>query len=311
MSETIKEEFEKNGFVILKNVLSGQSLNEFLKDAVFLRSIQEVVSGAFNSAPLKDKVRFGANVVQAVSARESLLKIQFNPSIHAALAEILDDQPVARFTFYLPTSPGATDAHRDKDGHPHLHIVGSDSKPFGKRLIVWAPIDDVQPEAGPMWVLPGSHTRFCQFPDELMRLFPGDLESLQQMWTDGGSAEEWTVWSEKLYPKALEFLIDYVSKSDVQKFPLLLKRGDAVIFSNALVHGSILAEDSSVPRRAFYTHYQAAGCELWDLGDGIGNHANSRRTNENRPPRLVKTEWGLVYPESLLDHYRALKGFFG
>ena len=258
--------------------------------------------------PLAVKLKFDANVVRTTGQRTSLLQVQHNPAVRSALWEILGDEPVARFTAFLATSPGATDAYRHEDGNPHLHIVGVDSRPEGKRLIVWAPIDDVRSEAGPMWVLPGSHRRFSHFADELMNATPEMLADLQRMWAEGATAEEWMTWNARLYPHALAILKEYVRECGIARHPLLLARGDAVIFSNALLHGTFLSEDPSISRRAFYTHYHSRSCEPWDLGDGIGSHANRHRIQPHPDSSGTRTTYGLVYPESVLNYFHSLKG---
>jgi ectoine hydroxylase-related dioxygenase (phytanoyl-CoA dioxygenase family) len=162
-------------------------------------------------------------------------------------------------------------------------------------------------KAGPMWVAPRTHKVFQHFADELMGRLPEMLDALRVMWKMGATAEAWLEWNERLYPTALDILRKYMRDSSVERVPLLLCKGDVVIFSNSLIHGTFLTEDPSLPRRAFYTHYHASSCELWDLGDGIGSQANPNRVPYQK--KWAPTKYGLTYPSCMCDYYGALKGF--
>jgi hypothetical protein len=306
--QNLRQRFDGCGYVILRGVLPPSDVDDFATQAELLRAIQDEAHKALKDPPAKVRVALGANWIRILGGYETLLKVQLNPRLRSALQEILDDEPVARFTFFLPTSPGATDANREKDGHPHLHIVGSESRPRGKRLIVWCPIDDVLMKAGPMWIAPGSHKVFATFADDLLAEVPNMFDELKSMWKTGAPAEAWLAWNERLFLSALEFLCRYMRDSYVEREPVLLNKGDVIIFSNSLVHGTYLAEDPSLPRRAFYTHYHASSCELWDLGDGIGSQANPDRIRNNR--EWTETKYGLTYPSCMYDYYSALQGFF-
>jgi hypothetical protein len=98
---------------------------------------------------------------------------------------------------------------------------------------VWVALEDIDPNAGPFEVIPGSH--------------------------------KWEVDSEKIYEDQhggaevkphYEFLQEEIDKREVKDiFTFLPKKGDAVIWHSKLIHRGAAPVDSSLTRKSLIGHY--------------------------------------------------------
>lgn len=102
---------------------------------------------------------------------------------------------------------------------------------------VWVALEDIHPDSGPLVVYPGSHV--------LPVLDPFDLD-LDATWD-----------SYREYETAIEAVVEAM---DLEPHPLLLKRGQAVIWAANLIHGGSAVADGSRTRLSQASHYYFEDC---------------------------------------------------
>jgi ectoine hydroxylase-related dioxygenase (phytanoyl-CoA dioxygenase family) len=303
------ESFAREGYLILHDVLGVDEVDACTAALAAIRG-QHPELTVPPTAPARDRIDSMVRLAQAGNALDAVERIALHPTVCDALRQMFDQEPVARYTRLLAQSPGALAANAERQGTPHLHNFGMSTHPPGGRAIVWTPVDDVHPDAGPMWFVPRSHLELAAFPDRLLDAIPDSRNRLHHLWKHGATAEVWLDWHGKVGDYSMAMLADWLKASGAQPVPVMLRRGDVLIFSNDLLHGTLRACNPDIPRRALFTHYHADGRELWELGDAVGSDVNPRGPRFFETREWVRRERGLMDPEGLRRFYASLKGFF-
>jgi hypothetical protein len=304
------EAFRGDGYAILHGALPLEEVEACAAVLGSLRDIHPDVNVPA-SAPAAERFEGMARLVHYGNDKEAVAAIALNATIRKALWQMFGQEPVARFTRLLAQSPGAIPANAERRGTPHLHNFGMATRPAGGRAIVWTPVDDVHPDAGPMWFLPKSHLDLADFPDRLIAAVPGSRDALLRMWRDGASAEDWLRWHGDLGDHSMAMLADWMDATNAKAVPVLLRRGDVLIFSNDLLHGTLPAKNPTLSRRIMFTHYHADHHELWEIGDALGSLENPDGPRLYGHQDWVRTDRGLTDPEAFRRFYASMPGFFG
>jgi ectoine hydroxylase-related dioxygenase (phytanoyl-CoA dioxygenase family) len=309
MTADLRSKFESDGAVMLRGILSHEHIDMFAKQSDLFRIRYSDVQKGLEGCPARASSGVLAAWAELLEAKDWVLNVQLAPKVHQALEDILEDEPVGRWSHFVFQSPGTLPQFRDSAETAHVHNLGLDSDPRGKVIIGWTPVDDVSPDAGPMWIVPGSHKRFSQFSDELFAANPVLLNELQEMWRQGAPAEQWQAWTLRCEDRSKPIFSQFLSLSGNARQPVLLKKGDLLLFSPALLHGTCIARSPEIPRRAIISQYQAANCQLWEIGDGAGQHKNANGPGYYKFKEWEKTSHGLTDPTSRYRHYSSMKGY--
>ena len=303
------EAFAREGYIVIHDVLFAAEIDACAASLATLRDLRPDLTVPM-TAPARDRIESMVRLAQAGNEIDAVEQIALHPTIRDALHQVFGQEPVARYTRLLAQSPGALPVNAARRGTPHLHNFGMATRPPGGRAIVWTPVDDVHPDAGPMWVLPRSHIEFVSFPDRLLDAIPNGRDRLHQLWRQGGSAEDWLSWHGEVGDHSMAILADWIEETGAQPVPVMLRRGDVLIFSNDLLHGSLVARNPDIPRRIMFTHYHADGRELWELGDAVGSDENPQGPRFFEKRDWVRRTRGLTDPDGLRRFYASMKGFF-
>lgn len=305
----LHEAFAREGYLILHDVLPLDEIDACAVELAALRSQRPELTVP-SSASARDRINSMVKLAQAGNDIDAVEQIALHPAVCDALRQVFGHAPVARYTRLLEQSPGALPANAERRGTPHLHNFGMSTRPPGGRAIVWTPVDDVHPEAGPMWFLPRSHIELASFPDRLLDAHPDSRHRLHQMWKQGAPAESWLEWHAQVGERSMAMLADWMDETGARPVPVMLRRGDALIFSNDLLHGTLRARSPAIPRRILFTHYHADTRELWELGDAVGSDVNPAGPRFFETRDWIRGERGLTDPDGLRRFYASMKGFF-
>lgn len=306
----LRQSYLENGFAVLHNALPPDAVDACAAALSSLRR-KHADLDVRATAPASERFEAMCRLVSYAHQEPDVEAIALNATVCAALRAMFGAEPVARYTRLLEQSPGAIPANSNRRGTPHLHNFGMATRPTGGRAIVWTPVDDVHPDAGPMWFLPESHRVFVDFPERLLDAVPGSRDQLHAMWSEGASAERWLEWHGGLGDRSMEILADWMDEAGAKPVPVLLRRGDVLIFSNDLLHGTLAARDPSLPRRIMFTHYHALDHELWEIGDALGSDINAAGSRCAGDATCERRDGGLVDPGAFRRFYASMNGFFG
>ena len=309
MTSELRLKFEAEGAVILRQAVPHGDVDAFAQQSDLFRKRYADVHQALAGCPARVSNGVQAAWSELLESKDWVLKVQLAPRIHRALEDILDDQPVGRWSAFVFQSPGVLPQFRDSAATAHVHNLGFDSDPRGKIIMSWIPVDDVDPDAGPMWIVPGSHKRFSQFSDDLFEANPDLLNELQEMWKQGAPADQWQAWTRRCEECSQPIFGQFLALCGNEPQPVLLKKGDVLLLSPALLHGTCIARNPEVSRRAIISQYHAANCQLWETGDGAGQHKNANGPGYHKFKQWQETSYGLTDPTSRYRQFSSMKGY--
>lgn len=139
----IQQSFEKNGFVVLNNIVSDEEINEATKAFKELQQMSAYnVTNKFESAGnfiCKDTQKFVFNFIK-----------EFSNKIAPRFADLDNCDIGEGGTFFIkpPTDESILHPHQDSTVIDEVNHYG---------IFIWIPLTDITLENGPLYVLPGSH----------------------------------------------------------------------------------------------------------------------------------------------------------
>ena len=113
------------------------------------------------------------------------------------------------------------------------------TRPFNLFVGVWLALEDVAPDAGPLFYYPGSHRLFLR-EDQLIDVYcraNGDLQGM------------------------FDLIREEVEKT-TRPEPVLIRKGDAVVWHPGIVHGGMVATDPKATRFSIVYHFAPLGVNV-------------------------------------------------
>jgi ectoine hydroxylase-related dioxygenase (phytanoyl-CoA dioxygenase family) len=247
---------------------------------------------------LKDAVspETAAQATQALFRKDGSDQYPLFPDDEVSKAAILNHKVLELLRTVWRSEPLAIAARR--------FVYGSEFSPhYDTRLLrvsnpsrfarAWYALEDIHMEAGPLYVLPGSHRTYRQRDMH----FIARSEPLRQMFFDFAARrageKDWKDVFEPFYNEIYKRLV----AKDLQEAPLrrrtlLLKAGDAVVFRRYLLHGGLSRQYPALTRRSLVVLFSACDATHWDL------RFEGRELQRNEAPTRVmdfqvrKSAWG-------------------
>ncbi|XP_014238884.1 uncharacterized protein LOC106660435 [Trichogramma pretiosum] len=230
-----KDFYTENGFVKLSGVFSDKEFDEILKEYndLFARKQEEDVT-SLEAAWVGDDMKKAANNINyTVKSIHNLqmhsavfTRLLMNPKLLDAIEDILDTPDILLHHTKAHIKP-------PEKGAPYLMHQDYPYFPFKKHsmLAVFVHLDDTTPENGGLCVYPGSHK----------------LGPLQERELIDEKGEKYRYVDPDRFP---------ISGAT----PVSAKKGEIIVFSYLLLHGSYL-NLSTRPRRMFLAQLRAADDE--------------------------------------------------
>jgi hypothetical protein len=145
----------------------------------------------------------------------------------------------------------------------HQDTIHLTAFPAGYMCGVWIALEDIQEDAGPLFVYPGSH--------RLPRLYK-ETVSMARV-ADG----DWSEYAQKYLPR----LENDVVAGEYPYTTYLPKRGDILVWHENLAHGGSYRANMALSRKSIVSHYFCRGTAVWY--DSTGTCA--RLTDPSIPAR--------------------------
>ena len=156
----IKEYYQSQGYVVIKNLLSHEKIDNLIKQYEKIkRSKSFIYYSQSVHKPLRPKISPEGFIEESIE-RPSHLK--FFPNFSQAVLDCLIDKKISDVlsilsgssshslwqNMFFDKSPGTVE-HQD-----HYYL---DTEPPGNLLAVWYALENIHPESGCFFVVPGSH----------------------------------------------------------------------------------------------------------------------------------------------------------
>ncbi|NND66620.1 MAG: hypothetical protein HKN19_03435, partial [Halioglobus sp.] len=158
------------------------------------------------------------------------------PSVMKFLRAVFQEEVLPCQTLVFLRGSGQ-DMHQDT-----IHLTAF---PAGYMCGVWIALEDIEEDAGPLFVYPGSH--------RLPRLYC-DTVGMSKV-HDG----DWSEFAQKFLPR----LADELEAAGCEKQTYLPRRGDILVWHENLTHGGSERNNHALSRRSIVSHYFSAGAAVW------------------------------------------------
>ena len=153
----------------------------------------------------------------------------------------------------------------------HQDTIHLTAFPAGYMCGVWIALEDVQADAGPLFVYPGSH--------RLPRLYCATVGM------DKVRNGDWTEFAQKFLPR----LEGELSRASLARQPYLPRRGDILVWHENLTHGGSPLINPALSRRSIVSHYFSRGAAVWY--DSSGRCGSTRSIDSAGRGRGLRSAW--------------------
>jgi len=289
--DSLKKSWEENGYLLLKADPSSNIIEIINEEILRIRNYLES-----KGQGKRDEFGRTNRIINTHSMSRVILNFLCNDRLQLFLRYAFNDEPVlvGSNTFQTGTEQ---DIHVDPQyvyTEPNETFVGA-----------WTALEDIHEDSGPVFYYEKSHLNpihvkqvLNKYPDLKQKI----LKIRQGKAIVGRSRKHWDLATEidKVYKKELA---SYWKNSGRKKIPVLIGKGDTVLWKQWLVHGGLPRNNPKMTRRSIAYHFCARNCNLWPISDF---YLNSDRLSDIRPQkkRIKKCSRGLYlrqYLTQILD----------
>lgn len=245
VSSTLKSQWIEEGYAVLEGAFSRDQIDRY--NAIVAGVRREVDDG-------KDAHGYGDRIGQLHQKEPDLLELAASKEILDFLAWAFDDEPVVF---------GSLNFERGTQQDAHIDAIFFWPEPSYSMAGCWIALEDIEPDAGPLFYIPGSH-RWPFYHSEHVVTGRPDLAARRQAARAGTlpAAERGPLvgalgaaWTQDL--RALE------TRYGSERRPLALKAGDAVFWHSLLAHGGSPRVNPALSRRSVVFHYIGRNTKLY------------------------------------------------
>ena len=264
------DEFNDNGFVIIPAGVHAARASRLRADAEALfqakpwlwSSTLNGPSGTPWSAHERAKaLRIGLPDLRAVFVSSDLVEI---------VRALMDDGPVLRTDGNIfRRSPSLEDAD-DESSNTHIHHYAHIT-PARASVMAWIALEDIAPDAGPMWICPESHIRNADLFDRALEDndLRDHLDDLRRTGAPYGSG--WVKWFLNFRSRLTLLLDQDIARHALTRLDIMAKAGDVLLFHGALTHGTHRPTRSDATRWSVVNRYQGRNAEERSWASIVGS----------------------------------------
>jgi ectoine hydroxylase-related dioxygenase (phytanoyl-CoA dioxygenase family) len=176
-------------------------------------------------------------LIEAWRKSDNIKRLALHPKIMSALRDLYKSEPVAFSTINF-TKGTEQPLHSDYfhfGSMPELMLAG-----------VWVALEDIDPDAGPLSLIPGSQNSPIILPEDLG--FSEPPRSTLEVKNNYTVYEEW--------------VRNYISVNNLKASTPRLKKGQAVIWAANTLHGAFAIKNKQLTRYSQVNHYHFEGSEF-------------------------------------------------
>lgn len=266
MNNSIQQKFLDNGYVIIKDAIGTSSIDSCMSSLqaakrrktflYYTQSTHRWVTPRLSAQGfLYDSILNPSQQVQAPRLASSVRDVIYQKSVSEALSYVFPAYLdfVSWQDMLFDRSTGTID---------HIDSWYLDTEVEGGLVGIWFALEDIDERSGPFFVCPESHRHKPISKKEV---------------------PDHNVFLSKVQER--------IERFNLEKKPLLLKKGDIVIWSSLLIHGAFSCRDERYSRKSLTSHYYPLGSRRNDslTRKALINDLQSiRKTSNPRIHRLSK-----------------------
>ncbi|MDB5054319.1 MAG: Phytanoyl-CoA dioxygenase [Bacilli bacterium] len=223
LTEEQLQQYEKNGYIVIQGGCSDDLIDAYNAHIHTIRSsdpmpLWAMPSKGAEAGEITDKDRFSVRLFNPHLHDGFSLQMMKLPIVRGALAQILGDEAVGAQSMYFYKDPGT----QGQAAHQDYYYIRNNPNSL---IAAWVAMEYTDVDNGCLYVIPGSH--------KLGLLPHGKVKNPEEH-------EAWTDETEGIDLK--------------QEIPVILQKGDILIFHSLLIHSST-RNRSNRWRRSYVCHY--------------------------------------------------------
>lgn len=193
-----------------------------------------------------------------------------------------------------PVLFGSLNFDRGSQQDLHIDALFFCTEPIYAMAGLWVALEDVHPDAGPLFYVRGSHRWPFLRGDDVLDTNPAFRQRCESYRAGKGSAEERAAFIPEMGVEWTRQTHAIAAREGIEKVPVTVQRGDALIWHALLGHGGLPRKDPSRSRHSVVYHYVGAEATLHTFEDFFLCSREEVRTRAGvQSPRAV---WkGLQY----------------
>jgi ectoine hydroxylase-related dioxygenase (phytanoyl-CoA dioxygenase family) len=274
MNKALQEAWQKDGFVIISDVFSPKEIEKYNKIVSSFRSNVETGSDEFG---------FGDRVGQLHQQYPELLELASSPILNEFLTWAFNDEPILM---------GSLQFERGTQQEAHIDAIFFWPEPSFSMAGVWVALEDISPEAGPLFYIPGSHKWPFIFSEQVLSGRP-ELAKKKLNWQSGLLSDSETsslvgeignYWTEEF--------IKLEKKNEGQRVTVPLKAGSVIIWHSLLAHGGTKRINPKLRRLSAVFHYLGKNTKLFTFDQFMLNDYEVMK--KSPPQNLILKQYGAL-----------------
>jgi hypothetical protein len=235
--EDLRLAWERDGLVLLPGIVTPEQVDRHVALVGKLRS--EVPNG-------KDAYGLGDRIGQLHQKIPDLIDTVASNRLLSFAKYALKDDPLlfASLNFERGTQQEA-----------HVDLIYFCTEPLHAMIGVWIALEDINENAGPLFYHLGSHNWPFEYADDIDEHLISSEKSISSDLLDA-RAKAW-----------LNRLQERVRSQKSARAPMIIKKGDAVIWHARLAHGGMPRIDPGLSRRSVVYHFIGMNSRLYSYSD--------------------------------------------
>jgi len=236
----IKEYYQSQGYVVIKNILSHEKIDNFIeqyqkvkRNKLFIYYSQSL------HLPLRPKITSEGFIEESIERVRDLI---FFPRFSKSVSNCLIDRKISDLLSTISGSSNHTlwqNMFFDKstgtvEHQDHYYL---DTDPPGSLIGAWYALEDIHPESGCFFVIPGSHKGSVIGHKNLS----SDIEGIKSL------APE----HDEMRKKIMNLIREH--KCEYKAFPL--NKGDVLLWHPNTIHGAYANTNPKFSRKSFTAHF--------------------------------------------------------
>jgi phytanoyl-CoA hydroxylase len=275
------EQLERDGFFVWPGLLPADLIDQHLADFSALSSRLGHQPGEdFHAYPKEKQAEIKQGRYDFHKENPATQRMIFNEDLIAFLRGYFEDEPVMR-------QPETGFFHRRTPDH--TDSLDFKVSPARREIRIWCALEDIHPDSGPVYYVPGSHRSISANLErevltenpEFVSLLQSQMEPTTAFDFFAATKPLWNYVKQRKLPTA-------VLECGAERTVYPLKKGDVVVFSSDVVHGTARCNDPSLTRK-YFVSYWAAASAVWYHSRSYWGPLHDYRCAENAVSAPVET----------------------
>ncbi|WP_327754944.1 phytanoyl-CoA dioxygenase family protein [Sphingobium sp. SJ10-10] len=259
VSMHLKKQWHEEGFVCIPGVVSRSEIDAH----------NELVSAArLILDDCRDAHGFGDRIGQLHQVYPDLMNISAKSEILDFLSWAFGESPVLF---------GSLQFEKGTEQSPHIDAIFFWPEPAYSMAGVWVALEDIDPDAGPLFYIPGSHKWPFYHSDDVVARRP----NLKARWESPENAENLDNLVSEIGNAWTEDFISMERDRAAKRISPEIKAGDVVIWHSLLAHGGAPRVNPALSRRSVVYHYFGRTARLYTFSQFM---LNGREDIKNLQP---------------------------